>query len=108
MHPPIPRRTAFKVLAGALAAPALSFAAESKVEGAKWKTAIGLNGFQSGSRKYKKNYPIWCRSGRNDASREPSNEEKTNTRASVHRATNFAIGQNARPPHNFASAQAGS
>jgi sugar phosphate isomerase/epimerase len=25
----------------------------------RWKTAIGLNGFQSGSRKYKKNYPIW-------------------------------------------------
>lgn len=24
-----------------------------------WKTAVGLNGFQSGSRKYKKNYPIW-------------------------------------------------
>lgn len=24
-----------------------------------WKTAIGLNGFQSGSRKYQKNYPIW-------------------------------------------------
>lgn len=24
-----------------------------------WKTAIGLNGFQSGTRKYKKNYPIW-------------------------------------------------
>lgn len=24
-----------------------------------WKTAVGLNGFQSGSRKYKRNYPIW-------------------------------------------------
>ncbi len=24
-----------------------------------WKVAAGLNGFQSGSRKYKKNYPIW-------------------------------------------------
>ncbi len=24
-----------------------------------WKVAVGLNGFQSGSRKYKKNYPIW-------------------------------------------------
>ncbi len=31
-------------------------AAEGK---AIWKTAVGLNGFQSGSRKYKKNYPIW-------------------------------------------------
>ncbi len=25
----------------------------------EWKTAIGLNGFQSGVRKYQKNYPIW-------------------------------------------------
>ena len=24
-----------------------------------WKTAIGLNGFESSSRKYQKNYPIW-------------------------------------------------
>ncbi|MCX8108385.1 MAG: hypothetical protein N3G20_06235, partial [Verrucomicrobiae bacterium] len=24
-----------------------------------WKTAVGLNGFESASRKYKKNYPIW-------------------------------------------------
>ena len=24
-----------------------------------WKIAVGLNGFQSGTRKYKKNYPIW-------------------------------------------------
>ena len=59
MHLPIHRRAALKVLAGAFAAPALSFTAEPKVEGEKWKTAIGLNGFQSGSRKYKMNYPIW-------------------------------------------------
>lgn len=26
---------------------------------AGWKTAIGLNGFQSGAHKYRKNYPIW-------------------------------------------------
>ena len=55
----IHRRAALKVLAAALAAPALGFAAEPKPGCAKWKTAIGLNGFQSGSRKYKKNYPIW-------------------------------------------------
>jgi sugar phosphate isomerase/epimerase len=55
----IHRRTALKLLATAAIAPAFSFAAESKPGGAKWKTAIGLNGFQSGSRKYKKNYPIW-------------------------------------------------
>ena len=55
----IPRRAALKVLAATLTTPALGFAAEPKPGGAKWKTAIGLNGFQSGSRKYKKNYPIW-------------------------------------------------
>jgi len=26
---------------------------------AVWKSAVGLNGFQSGARKYRKNYPIW-------------------------------------------------
>ena len=59
MPRPINRRSVLKVLAAPLAAPALSFAAEPKATSAKWKTAIGLNGFQSGSRKYKKNYPIW-------------------------------------------------
>jgi sugar phosphate isomerase/epimerase len=34
-------------------------AAERQAGSLKWKTAIGLNGFQSSSRKYKKNYPIW-------------------------------------------------
>ncbi len=28
-------------------------------EGPRWKTAVGLNGFLSGSHKYKKTYPIW-------------------------------------------------
>ena len=55
----IPRRAALKVLAATLTTPALGFAAEPKPGGAKWKTAIGLNGFQSGSRKYRRNYPIW-------------------------------------------------
>src|SRR6185369_14414250 len=59
MTPPMHRRAVLKMLACGLVAPALSFAAGSKAESAKWKTAIGLNGFQSGSRKYKKNYPIW-------------------------------------------------
>lgn len=26
---------------------------------ARWKTAVGLNGFESSARKYKKNYPLW-------------------------------------------------
>src|SRR2546425_7762294 len=59
MTSPVGRRTVLKSLAACALAPALSFAAEPKSGGAKWKTAVGLNGFQSGSRKYKKNYPIW-------------------------------------------------
>ena len=59
MTQPIPRRAALKTLATAVAAPAFGFAAETKAPGLKWKTAIGLNGFQSGSRKYRKNYPVW-------------------------------------------------
>src|SRR5882672_12207512 len=53
----IPRRAALKWLMGAVAAPVLL--AEAAQASPIWKTAIGLNGFQSGSRKYKKNYPIW-------------------------------------------------
>jgi sugar phosphate isomerase/epimerase len=53
------RRAALKLLAAAAATSALRLVAETKSDNLKWKTAIGLNGFQSGSRKYKKNYPIW-------------------------------------------------
>ena len=59
----INRRSALKVLASSVAASfaasALPFAALGQASEQKWKTAIGLNGFQSGSRKYHKNYPIW-------------------------------------------------
>ena len=59
----INRRSALKVLASSVAASvaasALPLAALGQASGQKWKTAIGLNGFQSGSRKYHKNYPIW-------------------------------------------------
>lgn len=57
----MPRRNALKHLAAAMALPALVEAAQpaKPAKDAKWKTAVGLNGFQSGSRKYKKNYPIW-------------------------------------------------
>ena len=51
----IHRRTALQLMAAAVG-PAFGFAAEAKRSSAKWKTAVGLNGFQSGSRKYKKNY----------------------------------------------------
>jgi hypothetical protein len=53
----MPRREALKWLTGAVAAQMLpASAAEASLS---WKTAIGLNGFQSGTRKYQRNYPIW-------------------------------------------------
>lgn len=42
-------------LSGALAAGVLA----GPPDGPRWKTAVGLNGFQSGTAKYHKNYPIW-------------------------------------------------
>jgi sugar phosphate isomerase/epimerase len=44
---------------GALALSSLTLNAADAANKSVWKTAVGLNGFQSGSRKYKKNYPIW-------------------------------------------------
>jgi sugar phosphate isomerase/epimerase len=58
----IRRRTALKLIGSTCIAPIFSLAAAeqpARPPQSKWKTAIGLNGFQSGSRKYKKNYPIW-------------------------------------------------
>jgi sugar phosphate isomerase/epimerase len=55
------RRDALKLLAAAFgasaAAPASALQAGSKA--ARWKTAVGLNGFASSSRKYEKTFPIW-------------------------------------------------
>src|SRR6266850_1628674 len=56
---PMPRRTALKLISGALALPAVVDAPGAAQTKSVWKSAVGLNGFQSGSRKYKKNYPIW-------------------------------------------------
>ncbi len=53
------RRTALKLLAGAAAAPGCLAAVYAAEQRSPWKTAIGLNGFQSGAHKYHKNYPIW-------------------------------------------------
>jgi sugar phosphate isomerase/epimerase len=62
-NPSISRRNVLKLLASSVVASAavspLPFVALGQTPGQKWKTAIGLNGFQSGSRKYHKNYPIW-------------------------------------------------
>ena len=59
MHANIPRRTAVKLMGAALAAPLLATPVNAQSGGPRWKTAVGLNGFQSGTHKYKKNYPIW-------------------------------------------------
>lgn len=55
----ITRRQALGSLAATLALPSLASELSAQSTGARWKTAVGLNGFQSGSSKYKKNYPIW-------------------------------------------------
>jgi len=46
-------------MAGAAALPAMRAAAHAAEHRLIWKTAVGLNGFQSGSHKYQRNYPIW-------------------------------------------------
>jgi sugar phosphate isomerase/epimerase len=55
----ISRREALQRVSGALALPVFALNASVGESTSVWKTAVGLNGFQSGSRKYKKNYPIW-------------------------------------------------
>jgi sugar phosphate isomerase/epimerase len=60
MSTQLSRRSAGQLGAALALAPWLSgLAAPAPVADRLWKTAVGLNGFQSGSRKYKKNYPIW-------------------------------------------------
>ncbi len=51
-------RTLGGVLSGVLAMPALG-ADAAAAPNARWKTAVGLNGFESSARKYKKTYPLW-------------------------------------------------
>jgi sugar phosphate isomerase/epimerase len=58
MPKPIHRRTAFKLIGAALTLPMFALPA-AEIKEKRWKTAIGLNGFESGAAKYKKNYPIW-------------------------------------------------
>ncbi|MCX6885464.1 MAG: sugar phosphate isomerase/epimerase [Verrucomicrobia bacterium] len=55
----LPRRSALKLLGAALALPALAPLSHAVDGKPLWKTAVGLNGFQSGTRKYGRNYPIW-------------------------------------------------
>lgn len=60
--PPPSRRDFLRTGGLALAAAGLAVAGCATTSGRKpagWKTAVGLNGFQSGVRKYQQNYPIW-------------------------------------------------
>ena len=52
------RRESLQTLLIAAAAAVVPVGA-GEPSGPRWKTAVGLNGFQSGTHKYKKNYPIW-------------------------------------------------
>ncbi|MFH1743320.1 MAG: sugar phosphate isomerase/epimerase family protein [bacterium] len=53
------RRTLLQLLSGTAGAFLLNKAAPAQSTPPRWKTAVGLNGFASGSGKYGKNYPIW-------------------------------------------------
>ena len=59
MQATLSRRSALKNFMLVAASPLLMHSNSVQPKEQKWKTAVGLNGFQSGSRKYKKNYPIW-------------------------------------------------
>lgn len=55
-------RRGFVTRSASAFATASAFAMLPQVRSAEppaWKTAVGLNGFQSGAHKYRKNYPIW-------------------------------------------------
>ncbi len=53
------RRTVLQTLAALSWIPTVSHANPSPSLEPSWKIAVGLNGFQSGTSKYKKTYPIW-------------------------------------------------
>jgi sugar phosphate isomerase/epimerase len=55
----IDRRSALKLVASAAACAMFGAGGQVAQAGTVWKTAVGLNGFQSGTNKYRKNYPIW-------------------------------------------------
>lgn len=57
--PSFSRRQALTLLGGLTAVAGAAGNLVSAETPSVFKTAVGLNGFQSGSRKYKKNYPIW-------------------------------------------------
>jgi sugar phosphate isomerase/epimerase len=52
------RRDVLKVLGAAVCSPAMYSVSASAADKPRWKTAIGLNGYQSASAKYGKTFPI--------------------------------------------------
>jgi len=56
--PGITRRNVLGILGGGVFSTIKAFTAEPGPN-PRWRTAVGLNGFESASRKYKKNFPIW-------------------------------------------------
>ena len=64
MNSPVSRRTALKALPafaalGSVLRPAVGAHAAPVAAETSWRIAVGLNGFQSGTHKYRRNYPIW-------------------------------------------------
>jgi sugar phosphate isomerase/epimerase len=59
MNTRIDRRSVLRTLAAGTAASVFARPGEVRASPPRWKTAIGLNAFQSGTGKYHKNYPIW-------------------------------------------------
>jgi len=59
MNPRIHRRALLKLAGTAFAATTFSPSLIAAAKDNPWKLAVGLNGFQSGTHKYKKTYPIW-------------------------------------------------
>ncbi|MBI4659673.1 MAG: sugar phosphate isomerase/epimerase [Verrucomicrobia bacterium] len=53
------RRSILKSLAASLALPGVVSGASGQSQKPGWNTAIGLNGFASAARKYRKGFPIW-------------------------------------------------
>jgi sugar phosphate isomerase/epimerase len=53
------RRSVLQLLGSMLGSSMLPAAASAAAPSKRWKTAIGLNGFMSSSRKFAKTYPLW-------------------------------------------------
>jgi sugar phosphate isomerase/epimerase len=59
MNRSLTRRGALQTLGLAALLNPVRVGVQAAPVGPRWRTAVGLNGFQSGAHKYKKTYPIW-------------------------------------------------